>query len=379
MKSSYAALAVLSALSCAIQPAVADDAQWYVGLGAGKSQSKLDDERLANEVSAPGFAAGPLYWDHHGDAFKAFGGYKFSNYFGLEASYFDLGKFSFFGPTSPSGSVSGTLRVRGVAADAVGYLPITERLSAFAKVGVNTAQTRDEFAASAGNFVSNSSPREWRTNPKAGAGMQYDFARHFGLRGEWERYRVSDAVADHGNVDAWFVSLVFPFGRTTPPLAAQPVAVPVAEVAAPPPVVVAPPPPVQPIAPPPRRHVSFSADALFAFNSSALSADGVREVDKFSGELAGTRFERIHITGYTDRIGSDAYNLRLSQQRADAVKQRLLDSGGVAATKIDAEGRGKSDPVTKPGDCGGKRTLKTIACLQADRRVDIEVEGTQAP
>ena len=354
MKSSYAALAVLSALSCAIQPAVADDAQWYVGLGAGKSQSKLDDERLANEVSAPGFAAGPLYWDHHGDAFKAFGGYKFSNYFGLEASYFDLGKFSFFGPTSPSGSVSGTLRVRGVAADAVGYLPITERLSAFAKVGVNTAQTRDEFAASAGNFVSNSSPREWRTNPKAGAGMQYDFARHFGLRGEWERYRVSDAVADHGNVDAWFVSLVFPFGRTTPP-------------------------PVQPIAPPPRRHVSFSADALFAFNSSALSADGVREVDKFSGELAGTRFERIHITGYTDRIGSDAYNLRVSQQRAVAVKQRLLDSGGVAATKIDAEGRGKSDPVTKPGDCGGKRTLKTIACLQADRRVDIEVEGTQAP
>jgi OOP family OmpA-OmpF porin len=82
------------------------------------------------------------------------------------------------------------------------------------------------------------------------------------------------------------------------------------------------------------------------------------------------------VTGYTDRIGSDAYNQRLSEQRADAVKAYLVQTGGIDATKILADGKGKANPVTKPGECGEKRSPATVACLQPDRRVEIEVAAT---
>ena len=100
-------------------------------------------------------------------------------------------------------------------------------------------------------------------------------------------------------------------------------------------------------------------------------------LDKFASQLHGTQYNQIHVFGYSDRIGSDAYNLKLSQERADAVETYLVQKAGVDASKIEAEGRGKADPVTKPDECGGKRSPKTIACLQPDRRVEIEVRGTQ--
>jgi OOP family OmpA-OmpF porin len=103
----------------------------------------------------------------------------------------------------------------------------------------------------------------------------------------------------------------------------------------------------------------------------------MRDLDKFAGELRETTYEQIHVLGYTDRIGSDNYNLWLSRQRANSVKAYLVDKAGVDAGKILAEGRGKADPVTKPGECGAKQSPKTIACLQPDRRVEIEVYGTQ--
>jgi OOP family OmpA-OmpF porin len=121
--------------------------------------------------------------------------------------------------------------------------------------------------------------------------------------------------------------------------------------------------------------VSFSADALFAFNSAAIRPEGMSALDTFASELRGTQYNHIHVIGYTDRIGSDKYNLWLSRQRADTVDTYLVDKAGVDAGKIEAEGRGKADPVTKPGDCGAKRSPKTIACLQPDRRVEIEVSG----
>jgi OOP family OmpA-OmpF porin len=120
--------------------------------------------------------------------------------------------------------------------------------------------------------------------------------------------------------------------------------------------------------------VSFSADALFGFGKSTIRPEGTSALDKFASELMGANYDLVHIYGYTDRIGSDEYNLKLSRQRAEIVESYLV-SKGVPAVKIDAEGRGKADPVTKPGECEGNRSAKVIACLQPDRRVDIEVSG----
>ncbi len=376
-KNPACSLAVMSALFIvAIPVAKADDVDWYLGLGAGRSISRLSNAKIADQVSEPGFSSLAVDSDDKVNAYKVFGGYQFGRYLALEGSYFDLGHFSFVSQTAPPGTVSGDIRVSGFGLDLVPKLPITENLSAFLKLGVTQAQTRDSLSADGGNMLTETSPRVWRTNAKAGAGLQYLFTRHFGIRGEWERYRISDAVSNRGNIDLTSVSLVFPFGRATP----TPVA-----YAAPPPVVVERPAPVvaTPVpAPEPApvvapRHVTFGADALFAFNSAQIRPHGATDLDTFARELHDLHFDHVHVTGYSDRIGSEAYNQGLSQRRADAVRQYLVDIGGVDSAKIVAEGKGSADPVTVPGQCGAKRSKATIECLQPDRRVDIEVAGTE--
>ena len=59
-----------------------------------------------------------------------------------------------------------------------------------------------------------------------------------------------------------------------------------------------------------------------------------------------------------------------------AVKDYLV-SRDIPANRMSADGKGKSQPVTKPGDCLGPKSAKVIACLQPDRRVDVEVTGTK--
>ncbi|NNM62326.1 MAG: OmpA family protein [Steroidobacteraceae bacterium] len=86
----------------------------------------------------------------------------------------------------------------------------------------------------------------------------------------------------------------------------------------------------------------------------------------------------VTITGYSDRLGRHAYNMRLSQQRAAAVRAYRMRTAGIPADKIQARGADGSDPVTKPGECKCTRaTAKLIACLQPDRRVEVDVEATQ--
>jgi OOP family OmpA-OmpF porin len=86
----------------------------------------------------------------------------------------------------------------------------------------------------------------------------------------------------------------------------------------------------------------------------------------------------ITVEGHTDRLGSDAYNQRLSTRRAEAVKSYLVGTGGIDGTKISAVGKSESAPVTKPGDCTGtSASTKLLACLQPDRRVEVEVVGTR--
>ena len=92
--------------------------------------------------------------------------------------------------------------------------------------------------------------------------------------------------------------------------------------------------------------------------------------------LKGVTYDEITIAGHADRLGSDAYNQKLSERRANAVKAYLV-SRGVPASKIRAEGRGESEPVTGD-DCKGSRGKALISCLQPDRRVDVSANGSKS-
>lgn len=153
-----------------------------------------------------------------------------------------------------------------------------------------------------------------------------------------------------------------------------------AEAPAPKVAAVTPPPPSKP-APAPEKmlpqKLSFSADALFDFDKAVLKPEARAMLDDLARTLQGARYDVILAAGHADRIGSAAYNQKLSMRRANAVRDYLA-SKGIEPNRINAEGRGEIQPETKAGDCKGPLSKKLIACLQPDRRVDVEVTGTKA-
>ena len=124
------------------------------------------------------------------------------------------------------------------------------------------------------------------------------------------------------------------------------------------------------------QKINFSADALFDFDKSELKPAGKGMLDDLTRVLQDAKYEVILAIGHTDRIGSAAYNQKLSVRRAEAVKKHLVGKG-IAPNRIYAEGKGKTQPLTKPGDCRSKKGTSLIACLQPDRRVAVEVTGTK--
>lgn len=136
-----------------------------------------------------------------------------------------------------------------------------------------------------------------------------------------------------------------------------------------------PPAPAAPAAPAiTSQKVTYSADTLFDFDKAVLKPAGKQALDDLSTKIQGMDTEVVVATGYTDRIGSDKYNDRLSLRRAQAVKAYLV-SKGVPANKIYTEGKGKRNPVKT--DCNQKNRKALIACLLPNRRVEVEVVGTQ--
>jgi OOP family OmpA-OmpF porin len=150
---------------------------------------------------------------------------------------------------------------------------------------------------------------------------------------------------------------------TPPPKAAAP-----APVAAAPVVVAALPKPL------PTR-LSLSADALFAFDKYSLNSTGEALLSDLAVQIKAADAYRIVVTGHTDRIGSTAYNQKLSEQRANTVRDYLTGKGAVSAL-ITTSGKGETEPMTTTEVCKGRISPKLIACLQPDRRVDIDIEGS---
>ncbi|MDP1957271.1 MAG: OmpA family protein, partial [Rhodocyclaceae bacterium] len=113
------------------------------------------------------------------------------------------------------------------------------------------------------------------------------------------------------------------------------------------------------------------------FDKAVLRAEGKAKLDKLAADIKGIKLEVIIAVGHADRIGKDAYNQKLSERRAAAVKDYLV-SKGVEANRVYSEGKGEKQPVTA-GKCGKSdvKSKKLIECLQPDRRVEIEVIGTK--
>jgi len=112
----------------------------------------------------------------------------------------------------------------------------------------------------------------------------------------------------------------------------------------------------------------MSATELFQFDKAELRMPQTR-LDEIAMALqADTSITNVDITGYTDRLGSDSYNQKLSERRANAVRDYLV-SKGIDGSRLNAIGKGESNPVV---ECNDKKRADLIKCLEPNRRVEVE-------
>ena len=224
----------------------------------------------------------------------------------------------------------------------------------------------------------NSIDRHTSPYVNAGVGFQYKFTPQLGMQadvrevGSFYRDRVDAYDMKHTANTYVNVGLTWAFGA--PPTAAP---VPVTEtnrtvetttVTTPPP----PPPPLPAPVPPPApimKKYTLSASELFAFNSAKLGPNQPKLDEVAATMNANSDIASVTIVGYTDRIGSKPYNQKLSEERANSVKQ-YLESKGISATRLTAVGKGEADPVVECKD--EKKRPALIKCLEPNRRVEIE-------
>lgn len=365
---------------------------YYLGLSMGHAHARAHDADIRS-LLLPGVGVGVIDNNRKDNAYKLFGGYQVNPQVALEAGYFNLGRSRFNTTTLPSGSLSGQTRVQGLLLDLVATLPMNDRWAVQARVGAQYARSSSDFSGSGAAASVPTYIKDSGTHLKLGLGMQYALSSNVWLRAEVERYRLNSFAGQRRNIDVASLSLVFPLGPAAHRrMAAMPALPPPSTVAMAPaapmpppqaPVVVAAPMPM-PMSPVPvpvpvsvlPQQFTLSAETLFGFDAAQIQPQGRRALDTLGREIAEGPYRAIRVEGHTDRLGSSAYNDALSQRRADTVRTYLIDQVKLDGARVTASGHGETQPVTAISDCPdslGKTRL--ITCLQADRRVSIEVRG----
>jgi len=139
---------------------------FYVGASIVESKVKVEDS---------GFD-----FDSSDTSYKIYAGYQFFKFFGLEASYLDFGSLS-----DSSGGTDVTIDSTAWDAFLVGIIPIGEHFQIFGKYGLVAWDTDTDVSGSGSDSDSGS-------DPAYGAGLEVIIGKHFGIRGEYERYDIQD-------------------------------------------------------------------------------------------------------------------------------------------------------------------------------------------
>lgn len=149
----------------------------------------------------------------------------------------------------------------------------------------------------------------------------------------------------------------------------------------------APPPPPPPPAPAPAtppvaitvpvvvEKFVLATDTLFEFRSSELARGAAQRLDKIAESINGwSTTDDITLVGHTDHFGSAAYNQKLSEARAERIRQYLIGKG-IPAEKIHASGAGATQPLLSCSSTLPKQ--EQVSCLQPNRRVEITLRGVK--
>ncbi|HQS58438.1 MAG: hypothetical protein B7Y56_12330 [Gallionellales bacterium 35-53-114] len=361
MKKIAKTVSALGLLGCAvINSAYAaeerDESFWYIGGNIGQSRAKIDEARIVTPT------LNSISIDDRDTAYKLLGGYQFNDNFSVEGGYFDLGQFSYVASTTPpatAGTKSGSIKLNGLNIDAVGMLPLTERFSAFGRLGLIYAQAQDSFSSTgAAPAVTNPSPSKTAANYKLGLGLQYDFSKALGMRVEAERYRIDDAIGNTGDVDMYSLGLVYRFDRTKPAPARKEEPAKAVVTA-----------PIYVIVPVKVMTAQYCSvlNIEFEINQDEMQAEEKEKLAVLGNYMKKYPDTTAVIEGHSDNVGTSEKNLKLSQERAQSVVNYLMENFKIAESRLTAIGYGETRPIadnsTKEGQQANRRIGAVIACV----------------
>lgn len=312
-----------------------DQNGWYIGANIGKTSARIDDEKIRTSLQNDGFVVTSIAEDRRDTGYKAYLGYQFGDYVALEGGYFELNEFSFAADTLPVTDFWGKTGLKGWNLDLVGILPLTDRFSATARVGLTQNKSTTRFGSNGLINTASYNQDDSYTKHKVGLGLQYELTKAFTVRLEAERYRMDDLVGNKGDLDMYSLGVVYRFGaaKTWSEPVAAPAPVSRATVAA------AASPEVAPAA-----QVLVLEDVHFNFDTAALNDNTKVILRQHVQTLKANPQAKVRIAGYTSASGSKEYNQALSERRAQSIKAFLI-AEGVAANRFKTIGFGETQPA----------------------------------
>lgn len=299
---------------------------FYIGAKAGFNY--LDDACGENDEDC----------DNYGLGYGLYSGYQLLPWLAVEAG---INNFNKVDATYSDGHVSADIWATDVSAVLKYYL--TNELSLYTRLGGIYSSIDKEST-----YSDDSSYRGWSLLGAVGA--DYAFSKRWSMRLE---YQYVDGLGDNSNVlqaDMSYASigLAYHFGQSdnisaipTPEPISQPEPEPVVKVV----------------------DVSLNSNALFDSNSYEVKQS--KSLKHWAEELKKYKENNIVITGHTDSTGTEKYNQKLSERRAQAVADYIL-SAGVEYNNLTVKGLGEAQPIA---------SNKTAEGRKKNRRVDIVVEA----
>lgn len=347
MKKTAIALVVAGLAAASVAQAAPQENTFYAGVKAGQASFHDGLRALAREHKV----------GYHRNSFTygVFGGYQILNQNNLglavELGYDDFGRAK----GREKGRTVAKHTNHGTHLSLKGSYEVLEGLDVYGKAGVALVRSDYKFydnkridshrARASGLFAVGA---EYAVLPELAVRLEYQWLTRVG------KFREQDRPNSAINYNPWIGSInagiSYRFGQGEAPVVAAPEMV--------------------------SKTFSLNSDVTFAFGKANLKPQAQATLDSIYGEISQVKSAKVAVAGYTDRIGSDAFNVKLSQERADSVANYFV-AKGVTADAISATGYGEANPVTGATCDQVKGRKALIACLAPDRRVEIAVNGTK--
>ena len=349
MKKTAIALAIAGLAAATVAQAAPQANTFYTGAKAGWTSSHNGFTQWRNQGKDV---------NRHSVNYGVFGGYQITDNLAAELGY------EYFGGSKVKDNESTSKHTaHGTTLALKASYPVLADLDVYGRVGA--ALIRSDYKETF-NDGHKEKAHNFKVSPVLAAGVEYAILPELAARLE---YQWTARVGNHGkaqekngsfprsrgdefspNMGTVALGLSYRFGQGQAPMPA-----PEAKVV--------------------NKTFNLNSDVTFAFGKADLKPQARGTLDGIYSEIAQVSHANVKVAGYTDRIGSDAYNQKLSQKRAESVANYLV-SKGVSQNAISATGYGKANPVTgnKCDAVKGRKAL--IACLADDRRVEIAVSGS---